>query len=624
MDQLKEQLAVVMKHGFWIGSAIVFLGSLGIWYMTTSKLDKETQSQSSKITQDNSTITQVRGELPTQPNNFSHVKMDAMVETRKEQVLAAWQSVFDAQTDILTWPELTEEFVDRFKYVRDPESLDFDRDKLKLPVEYYVQYPPQSSEEVPAVIRRTYAQHVGKVLPDYAKIAKAEWTAEFTGTRARGGAFASGPSAGYGRRQTPEVGIAGIKSGPVVTWTQASQEALLKDLFPWAGQDPSTLEVYYSQENLWILRQLMRIIANVNGDAQQSFEAKIREIKKIGIGKSVKFGQGSISKPGRTGGGGMAGYGGMDEMMDMDMDMDMGMGDTGGGLYGADEAEEVDPADSRYVNTALEPITGSELRGAFTSNSPGSVALAVVKRVPVMLRLQMDQRAVDDLLAACANAPLRVDVRQVRELPKGSTQAAQGGGMGGEMGGMMENMMEEEMDMAGMGGMGGMGGISGGAGGARMAQQKPEEEFPLDMDVEVYGLIHFYNPPNEEALGIEKVTDEVEIDSSVGDTGELPAPNATTPPAADPNATAPPAADPNATAPPAADPNATAPPVADPNAVPADPATDPGANPAPATQPPAATAPPAGTPATGTPAAGTPAAAAPATPAAIATPISNP
>ncbi len=82
----------------------------------------------------------------------------------------------------------------------------------------------------------------------------------------------------------------------------------------------------------------------------------------------------------------------MDDMYSMgetDMDSDMGMSMGGDSVSVAS-----DPADNRYVDTALNPITGAQLRGALASNSPDDANLAVAKRVPVMMSLQMDQRYV--------------------------------------------------------------------------------------------------------------------------------------------------------------------------------------------------------------------------------------
>ena len=576
MDQVKEYLAVAMKHGFWIGSGIILIGALAIWFLSTSSLTTETDEQIRRIEADLSSVSQVEMDLPTQPNDISHQLMNEMIDVRKDEVLDAWQTVFDAQRKLLTWPEiLKDEFIDEFKFVKDPETGIVDRNTLKLPFEKYELFPPTDDVDPvnPALLRR-YEQYIGQVLPSYAEIAGSEWTADFEKRGAMGGGgyedMMGGMEEEYGMMdgglsRRANVSITGAIEEPVVKWSTSSQEAVLKDLFPWRGvkEYPLELDVYYSQENLWILKQLLQIVAAVNGDAKQAFEAEIREIKKLAIGRSVKFNQGNISDPGSRVQAGFGGLGGMDydemEMDGMDEDMYSMDGDMGGGYSAVDEVGE-DPGDGRYVNTALEPIDAATLRTAFSSEDPNQVAIAVAKRLPVMLHLQMDQRSVAKLLAACGSAPLMVDVHQVRIMPKGGSMS--GGGMGG-YDDMMGGGMDEEMMMGG--GMGSgydeMGGGMGGAGAGG-----PPEDFPLDMEVEIYGLIYFFNPPSEESLGIEKVTDDTSIDESAETIDALPGPTTSEPTTADP---ATPPADP-ATAP--ADP-ATTP--ADPATTPADPATTP-------------------------------------------------
>ncbi len=481
MDQLKQQLAVVLKYGFWIGSAIVLLGSLGAWYMTTSKLATESESQTSKLEQSYQAVTSVRSSLSEQPNDLSHEKMGILIEERKKEVLESWKSLYDRQRSILTWPtkELTQEFVDEFKDM--------------IPIEVHVDFPTLEADEKESYLRTQYQRYIGNALPDIAAIANAEWSAEFSraGTTMGMGTSrgATDPYMGMGNRRA--VSITGNDSGPLVKWSSTSQQALLDDLFPWRGNGtpPTTLEVYYSQENLWILKQLLQIISNVNGDARQPYEARIHDIIRIGIGESVSFTAGQISKPGE----GLSGGGGMEDMMDSMMGMDMeSMGDSMGMTSSTTAAP--DPGDNRYVNTKNEPITGSALRSALKSNSASDAEIAVAKRVPVMMSLQIDQRSIQQLLAECGSAPLMVEVSQVRVLPKSGVSSL-GGGMG-DMGMEEESGMETEMDM-GMGMGMGMG--------ATAPIKKPAEEFPLDMSVEIYGLIYMYNPPDPVKLGVEQV-----------------------------------------------------------------------------------------------------------------------
>ena len=102
------------------------------------------------------------------------------------------------------------------------------------------------------------------------------------------------------------------------------------------------------------------------------------------------------------------------------------------------------------------------------------------------------------------------------------------------------------------------------------------DEYPLDVKCEIKGLIYMYNPPDELALGVKKVTKDTVTE------GALPAPNAATPAAGTPPAagqpapaagTPPPAGQP---APAAGTPPATPPPAASPVAA-GQPATAPAA-----------------------------------------------
>ena len=561
MDQLKQSMAAAGKYGFWISTVVITLGSVGVWFMTTSKLSDENQQRASSLKSDIQSVTQVRSALPTHPNQHSHSKMEELIDGRQAEVLEAWTSVFERQQSILKWPrELQEDFVEEF------EGL--------IPIERFIDFPPTPEQQKNTDLLFRYATYIGTTLPRIAEIAKTEWTAEFQaaatpaggmggygedmGDFGMGGYSMGGPSgpggqAGARRRQRGE-------KEPLVRWSRASQQQVMSDLFPWLGQRPSTLQVYYSQENIWILKQLLQIIANVNGDANQPFQAKIREISRIGIGASVDFEMGNLAQPGEgRRAGGMGGYGiegGMGGMYDSDAMGDMysseGMGegqegymmdDSGGGRAAA---AAKDPAENRYVDMQNQPITASTLRAALTSNRPEDAPIAVAKRVPVMMRVKMDQRFVPQLIAACGSAPLMVEVRRVRILPP-SSRPGGGGDMGGsgmgggdmgygsgDMGyGSGDMGYGEDYGMGGEGDYGDPGGYGGsGAGGQTGGRQGKSEEFPLDVDVEVYGLIYIYNPPDPEKLGLEQVTEDTVIDGSTTTGDQAPvAPEEPTEPA---------------------------------------------------------------------------------------------
>ncbi|MEM6364016.1 MAG: hypothetical protein AAF745_06305, partial [Planctomycetota bacterium] len=343
MDQLKEQLAVVLKYGFWITTAIILLGAIAVWYMVTGDLIAENEDRTRKIEGYVQQVNNVRMELSSHPNQKSHDEMQNLIEARQEEVLEAWRTSFDRQREILVWPrkELQKELVDEY------EDL--------IPIEAFIDYPPTEDQEVESTFRNSYARYIGNTLPDIAKIAKTEWVAKMDKSNSSMmsmGEMGMSPEMAMAQN---EVGITGAKKGPLVKWPVAAQESLIRELFPWWPGQPSTLDVYYSQENLWILKQLLGIIADVNDDAKQAFEAKIHQINRLSMGRKVRFGAGQIAQPGMTTMAGMMGMESMGMMEEEAMMMEAmgGMGDMSGGML---EMELSDPADNRYVDTQMEPI----------------------------------------------------------------------------------------------------------------------------------------------------------------------------------------------------------------------------------------------------------------------------
>ena len=502
MDKIKEQLGPVLKYAFWIGTAVVLLGASVVWYLSTGELTRQYGSRESTLTRAASTISSLRGELPEHPNDQSHTEMQSLIEKRQQEVLESWRSLFERQRDILTWPE--EELTDRF--------LDKIRDKI--PIEVHVAFGDGQPDPIEQTLRTQYQRYIADVLPSIASRGGTEWTAKFDPTAGGRGMMGGGGPMGMGgppmgmggppmgmgmgmmgeSRGVPEVTAGGIDDGPLVRWDEANQSTLLNDLFPWRGSVPSTLEIYYSQENLWILRQMMDIIAEVNDGAEQRYQADIRQIKRLAIGSSVSFDAGEIRSPtGAMGGTAMADA--------MAASMMQSMTNRMGG------ASQIDPADDRYVDPSLEPIEAGTLRSALTSEKPTDVALAVAKRVPVMMAFKMDQRAVPELLATCGSVPLMVQVQQVRILPPDASVSGGGSMTGGPptgMGGGQMGMGGPSMGMGGppvgMGGPPGMG-----------TPARPVDDYPLDVTVEVYGLIYIYNPPDRKQLGLEAIDADTEL-----------------------------------------------------------------------------------------------------------------
>ena len=171
----------------------------------------------------------------------------------------------------------------------------------------------------------------------------------------------------------------------------------------------------------------------------------------------------------------------------------MGRGE-GGAMGGA--VVVADPADQRYVDKNYEPLEGATLRQVLSSTEsmdPQNAYLAVAKRIPVRMRISVDQKKLPRFLVECANAELTVEVRQLRLNPGDDGMMPGGMGMGMGMG-------RGEMSSAREPGLRGMG------------QSGTETNpFPFDVTAEIYGIIYLYNPVDNRAMGIEGVDSADEV-----------------------------------------------------------------------------------------------------------------
>lgn len=559
MDQLKKILAGMQKNSFWIVSGLtVLLGIIGYW-TSRSTMDKLFKEQSDKINEAYSSLQTISNEVTTHPNAKTHQEMDKQIQSLVGDVETAWRKQYERQAAFMQWPkDLPPSLVAKVKDLR--------------PIELKLEYPlsPASDPLVRGDLAN-YAKYVDTQFPALAKIIGTKWVgskpaanaasggygasynpstagspdSSYGGGASYGGASYGGdPSmAGYGGA-TGAYGATGYGAGvPVntdlVIWPKPVQDAVFADIQMWRGQVPTTHEVLYTQENIWILEGLLKIIAQVNAKANAvaNFQATVKEIEFLRIGRSAVGRVGSIDRPGVAG---MGAYGGSSSMMGMGMDsadmessgmessgMDSSAGmENSGGMSGMDSGGEnsgeygmvaatPDPANGRYVDAAYAPLTGDDLRTKMNSSSPEDAYFAVAKRVPVRMRLKVDQRRIQTLVAECGNADLMFEIRQVRI---GDTTPAPAPGSNAGYGGSVYG------GDSGMGGYGGvMGGESSGEGGYAMGMggygsggmmaAAPSKVW--DLPVELYGVVYLFNPVDTAKLGLNKVTAETEVADKV-------------------------------------------------------------------------------------------------------------
>jgi hypothetical protein len=501
MDQLKVIWAGVVKFHFWILMVVVLLASFGTFYMSRQAIDQEVVSRIGTVESKYMNVSALNREVPTHPNDFSDEEMKKSVGLMTGDVKSAWELQYNRQRGIMVWPQ----------EVGDVETLK----KLNQfrPIEFFLEYStPPKPDPLEITEREVYRDYVKNVFPKVAKIIGANWTASMTASGGGGGESAYGAATG-------PVGTAVTSTAPLVIWETGSQSTLQREIVPWFDPTtpPSTLEICYTQEDLWVLDGVLQVIKRTNGDARENFQAPIKQIDWIRLGKAARADAGDVLGAqallaGPIGAGDPYGGGGM----------------PGGVPYGAVGGAPVrpDPAEGRYVDSDYKPVPASRLRSAMKSSAPADALFAVAKRIPVQFRVQMDPTKIPSLVSECGNNPLLIEVKQVRVNGKESAAGASSGGFA-----------------MGAGGGGGFEGDSGGGGGesAPVATESYDTGNAFnagagsktgDVPVEVYGIVYLFNPVDIEKLGLDKVKAETELNTTVDGPAPASAPPAVAPPPA--------------------------------------------------------------------------------------------
>jgi len=613
MDQLKTQLAAVKQHSFWIMCLGILGVTIGSWWYSTGTLKSERVAQAGKIDAAHTSVSGIQSAQPQHPNAVTNAGMEALKMTYAQEVQKGWDLQYQRQEKILVWPaNFTEPFHEAVNKLRPIE-------KIQVTGAGQVKFENDLAQR----LKEEYRDFIAEELPTLAKIIGTEWRAVATGTDPSGagamglggmpgGYSGDGGAAGFpgGTQQTDAYGNPlGALDTSIVRWDPANQQELLNTHFGFISRTtvPTTLEILYAQEDFWVLTNLMNIIKKTNGEATAHHEAAIKHLEFVRIGRSAAGQAGQVNLLGMAPGammagsamptdGGMAMAGTAGAAPDMATGGATGSPDGGtagaaGGMsdsYGGMSLALRDPAEGRYVDDKYQPLTAARLRGALISTAPEDAMLAVAKRMPVRIRVWIDQRRLNLLIAECGNSELPVEVRQVRINRAPAAPGAMGmgmggmsgeggysgggmGGMGGMGGGGFGGSMGSSdggyggaaggfgMPGGGMGGMpgGGMGGMPGGGmpgsgdggygssmgSGTRSATQDAAID-PNLIPVELYGIVYIYNPANKTQLGLDKPPEASPTDGTMPPTdgtvppvspdGSTPAPPAdnTTPPTA--------------------------------------------------------------------------------------------
>ena len=541
MDQLKAMLPAIKQHSFW-GMCIGILAvSAASWWMSTGALKSEKETKLSAIKGSFSGVEQIRSQQPKHPNESTSKGMEVLLAKFSQEVAEGWQTQYDHQATVLVWPaSFNPEFHDAVNKLRPIEAI---------PVTSAGQI--DIKHDLKVHLRQQYRNYIEYDLPRLATTIGTTWMATSTSlsTDSPGGGAgppgigAGGPPGGgpaFGSRPGYGDGAARTEvDNSIVLWAPASQQEIMQTHFGFTAKSelPTTLEVLYAQEDLWVLQNIMDIIRDANDKAETRHDAVIKELHFVRVGRSALGLAGQVTAVGQAGSqGGADGMGGMPGGPPAGGAAGMpvtappgggggasppgvvaGTGGAGGGMpsaagEGTSAAASTDLADGRYVDEQYKPLQAARLRGSLTSRDPNDALLAVAKRMPVRMRFKLDQRRLHRVLAECGNSRLPIEVRQVRinrPPASGGSAGESFGGMGGPPGGGIpggSNFGGGGNFGGGPPGAEGMGGMFGGGrtgAGSAIADASVDRNL---IEVEVYGIVYIYNPVNKSQLGLAEAT----------------------------------------------------------------------------------------------------------------------
>lgn len=217
----------------------------------------------------------------------------------------------------------------------------------------------------------------------------------------------------------------------------APQRSELMERYTWP-RTPTTTQLRFAQEDYWVYTALLKIVAKTNEGAQGLYNAPIKQIDEIKIAQAASQGVESTVEHITT------------QMRSQ------GTPPT----VPSRDATDTDLATGRYLDSAAAAATTAAPATTDATQSARS------KKIPIYMALTMREEKVPDLLAACANSTLPVEVTQCRILPssKNAADNLQGTGV---------------------------------------------------IQLQLYGTIYIFSPPSRAALGLP--------DPNVDGAGELPA-----------------------------------------------------------------------------------------------------
>jgi hypothetical protein len=379
-EQIRPYITLLVKYHFWIMAALVPLLLLPPLFLGTNAVATLIAGQQSQIESRIAAVKSVRAVAP-HPNDAWAKAVDEHTQKIRDETLAEWTRLWEDQEFLRLWP-------------------------AKLGVDFS---EAVSSLKPGGSLKRPFLLRYQNTVPDLVR--------ELPFRMGTDDLMAEQSAKGGAERPATERSATG---GPraFVTWKGIDQKRLF-DTFKWE-KPPTTVQVLLAQEELWVYGLLCDAIKRANAQAAGVYNAPIISVEELAVGYPA-----AEERPGGQGAGRVivraaapaegtegAPAAAPDGASARPLHPRFGGGSAAnvasGAAEGAAGAESADNAlrEWIYVDFTGKPLTAAELAAAPASK--------MVHLMPFVLRVVMDQRAIDALLADFAAARVPIDVRQVR------------------------------------------------------------------------------------------------------------------------------------------------------------------------------------------------------------------
>lgn len=456
-DNVRPYATAIAKHHFWILAALVPLVLVPLLMVGNAGLRSRIEARRSQIDGKLSQARAVTGVVP-HPNAEWSTAISADTTQVRQETLDEWRRFWHSQQRLRVWPkELGDDFVKAVTSLQ-PGG------KLARP--YLVRY--QNS-----------VRELARQLP--ARMGVEEAMREEDARR----------SADMQLR-VPERAV----SEPILTWNPADQRRLYES-FVW-DRPPLTTQVLLAQEELWIYGMFCDILARFNRGATGRHDSPLPVVDELSVGfpAGIRRDSGAQRRQRIVMPAADAAAGGEGTPAEDPRIMEA--------LQPGTESQATAPWHPRFTRESgrgaapLAPEGGSagpagkqpeedDFRGwiyvDFDGRPLGAAELAadprlqLVHLMPFVLRVVVDQRQLDRLLATLAAMSIPIDVREVRINADSVLSGAERGGL------------PDAPDMPG--GAGGEGGLRG-----------------HEIRVELRGTVGLATAPDEQAIGSAPVAEE--------------------------------------------------------------------------------------------------------------------